>query len=377
MTFRAKYGISLALVAILATCIPVIHGATQQKHADKSSHDDHSIHGHGGHGPEELIHHADTFYRVAMQERGSMKAIKLGLEYLDNAQKELDGAYLSSRARVALQREIDAFREDLTSQGLLHGNTHYGVFPLARFVTPTLFSDPRSSGIFELLDDPKQVAAREAVEELVKVAQSVGPQVDVVFVSDPPNLELENEALYAFNQSARFLVHNRRELAKVLDLDSDKLWPSEGGALEPDPDVLRKLMAGWNDNNLIRSNHLLLVRVREIDVSHGDYVYIAEARVFKKTGTDIEYEASSVLNQYGFCIDRTDMLKYILGLHGLLLLSSLLLYPLLVKLTSHARRLPTWQNTLVFGGGGFLWGRGMIWILAPMLGGIRVPTRFV
>jgi hypothetical protein len=65
------------------------------------------------------------------------------------------------------------------------------------------------------------------------------------------------------------------------------------------------------------------------------------------------------------------MLAPILALHGVLLLVSLCLYPILVKLTSHAGRVPTWQNTFIFGGLGFLWGRGVIWALAPVLAGME------
>ena len=353
---------------------------------DAHGEDAHSEDGHGedahhgdGHGVEDLIHHADTFYWVSMQERGSLQAIKLGLKYLEEAEHalaaQIEHHEISAAEGEAFHHEIEALREDLLNQQILHHDTHYGLFPLARLVAPTLFSDPRANGSFELIDDPDEVAAREAVEELVKhvlESQTVVPQYDVVFVSDPPNRELENEALYEFNRSARFFVHNLRELSKVLDVEEvsgNAIWPS--GELEPSADVLKKLLAGWKHDGLFRGSHLLLVRVRKIDEYHGDYFYIAEARVFEQTGDGSALETSPVLHQYGFCIDRRNMLLPILIVHGVLLVVSILLYPVLIKFTSHARRMPTWQNTLIFGGLGFLWGRGMIWIIAPMLGGIE------
>jgi hypothetical protein len=325
--------------------------------------------------PKELIDNAETFYWVAMAERGSITAIKLGLQYLKDAEyKLLDADPNTTRERDLLQREIDALRIDLESQENVHYNTHFGRFPLARLVTPTLFTDPRASGSFELIDDPDEVATREAVEELIDhviEAQTVIPQFDVVFVSDPPSRALENEALYQFNRSSRFFVHNRRELARVLDVGVsgvDKIWPH--GQLDPSTDVVRDMLDRWQSDGLFRSSHLLLVRVRKIDEEHGDFFYIAEGRIFEASDDGTILKMSSVLNQYGFCIDRRSVLWPILGLHAILLVVSLCLYPLLVKLTSHAGRVPTWQNTLIFGGLGFLWGRGVIWALAPVLAGM-------
>ena len=245
---------------------------------------------------------------------------------------------------------------------------------MARFVAPTLFSDPRASGSFELIDDPWEVATREAVEELIEhviEAQTVIPQFDVVFVSDPDSRELENEALYQFNRSARFFVHNRRELATVLDVDEatlNKIWP--GGQLDPSPEILGEMVTEWKNDGLFRSSHLLLVRIRQIDEHKGDFFCVAEGRIFE-ANKDLRIETSPVVNQYGVCIDRRDMLVPILALHGILLLVSLVLYPVLVKVTSHSGKFPSWQNTLAFGGLGFCWGRGLIWILAPAMAGIE------
>lgn len=43
------------------------------------------------------------------------------------------------------------------------------------------------------------------------------PQFDVVFTSMPPRSDLENEALYIFNDSPNFFVHNAREVVDALN----------------------------------------------------------------------------------------------------------------------------------------------------------------
>ena len=68
------------------------------------------------------------FFWVAMQERGSMKAIKYGLKYLEDATNALPKADLDVKRRRKLEHEIDAMRDDLENQKKLHYNTHYGVF---------------------------------------------------------------------------------------------------------------------------------------------------------------------------------------------------------------------------------------------------------
>lgn len=392
---RIRYVVALLTVLIIP---PSFVDASE----NKQSTDDH-------HQPtvQECILHADTFYWFAMAERGSLAAIEHGLHLVHEAEHALelakeqwenhhydDALHLLETASPGNHGEpgghadhdsvekkikesetrISAIETDLKSQKELACNTHFGVFPIARFVAPSLFSDPRAGGSFEILDDPREVAMREAVEALVEGAiesQTMVPQFDVVFISDSSDSalakNLENEALYMFNRSPRFFVHNWLEVKKSLaDNEVEQLT-----TLKLERKTLEKLRESFQINDL------LLVRLRKLDEYESYFFYIAEGRLFSRQATPdsatpgLAERPTLVLNNYGFCIDRTTMPWHIFILHGALLLVSLVLYPLLVKLTSHARRMPTWQNTLIFGGLGFLWGRGLIWILAPMLGGIE------
>jgi PAS domain-containing protein len=365
------------------------------------------VHDHHQLTVQECILHADTFYWFAMAERGSLAAIKHGLHYVHEAEHALelaneqlenqhydaalhlletvsheDHAEQTHASQHLVEQKIEDYRtrikaieKDLKHQKELAHDTHFGVFPIARFVAPTLFSDPRAAGSFELIDDPREVAIQEAVEALVEGAiesQTITPQFDVVFISDIPDSELakelENEALYLFNRSPRFFVHNWLEVKKSLK-ESEVAQLS---ALKPKKPTLEKLRESFAINDL------LLVRLRKLDEYSDYYFYIAEGRLFSRPAASVSSQEpdfverpTMVLNNYGFCIDRRTMLWQILALHGSLLIISLTIYPVLVKLTSHARRLPTWHNTLIFGGLGFLWGRVLIWILAPMLGEIE------
>ena len=54
---------------------------------------------------------------------------------------------------------------------------------------------------------------RLLTDNLIKYRVSVNiSALDVVFISQPLNYALENEALYLFNQNPQFFVHNQKEV---------------------------------------------------------------------------------------------------------------------------------------------------------------------
>ncbi len=232
------------------------------------------------------IRHADTYYWFAMAHRGKMKELKYGVKELDIAEKLLDASDDDLTTKQRLLKEISASREDLRHQKTLTHDTFHGVFPYGPYmVRDSLFHDPRSTGIFEILDDPHVIATRAAVGDLItKVieSQTVVAQYDVVFVSDPPDRELENEALYLFNRSPRFFVHNFLEVAKALNPEEQKQLRK----LKPTTEILTKLRESFGHRDL------LVCRTRKLDEVNYHHFYVAEGRLF----AGVDAEPAVVLN---------------------------------------------------------------------------------
>ena len=66
-----------------------------------------------------------------------------------------------------LEAQAAASRKDLENQKILVHDTHYGVFPLARFVTPTFFRNPHSSGSFQLVDPRLLICRRHQPRRII------------------------------------------------------------------------------------------------------------------------------------------------------------------------------------------------------------------
>ena len=300
----------------------------------------------------DYLDHAETYYWISMAERGSLTALAHGIEFLEKAQELLEAG--SGELREKYAGELEALSSDIHYQYMIAHDTLHGLFPLSRFLNPSLFSTPHSLGSFELFDEPATVAVREGVENLVEhvlEAQAVIPQFDVLFVSDPVNAELENEALYLFNLNPRFFVHNLREVSR--SLTDDELAQCRGLSLAPQTreKLLKKL----------GTNAILLVRLREIDVVHGDYFYSAEGRLYAGDDTP-----SVILNNYGFAIDRRTVLPAIVLLHALLLLLAVPVYMVGYRYSPSGGKCPEFGRSVLFGMGGYLWGRVLVWMIVPI-----------
>ena len=305
---------------------------------------------------EDHIRHADTYYWFSMAHRGKMKELKYGVKELDIAEKLLDESDYDLTTKQRLLKEINASRVDLKQQIIRTYDTFHGVFPYGPYmVRESLFRDSRSTGIFEILDDPHVIATRGAVDDLIKKVietQTVVAQYDVVFVSDPPDRELENEALYLFNRSPRFFVHNFLEVAKALDPEEQNKLRE----LEPTTEVLAKLRESFGHRNI------LVCRARKLDEVNYHHFYVAEGRLF----SGVDSDPAVVLNNYGFCEDRTHMLFPILLFNALMFVGAILLYRVLAEWTSHSGERVTWKHALTTGGVGFLWGRILVWGLSEV-----------
>jgi hypothetical protein len=309
-------------------------------------------------GLQDNLRWAETMYWVNLTERGSPGALYEGEHFLDEAERMLHELELSPADEAGYRERIDGLRTDLDHQERLARDTLHGVFPLVRFVSETVFAEPRATESFELIDDPVEVAVREAAHRLsheALEAQAIVGQFDVAFFSQPQDREVEEEALYSFNRSGRFFVHARSELERLAT-------PGELedlAALSPSEESLDGLLAG------LETHALLAVRVSKLAVAHHDYFYVAEGRLFEEASL----APPRVFRAYGIAIDRRGALWPIVGVHLGLVLIALVGQ----RFMQHRglERDKSWGDAVVSVTVAFCWGRGMAWVLGPILSGFR------
>lgn len=357
---------------------------------------------------EQHINHADTFYWFAMAARGYMEYLIDGEEYVELAREELEHA--PENEREELEERIDGIAQDLKYQRTLHHDTLHGVFPWSHYIAkPTLFKDPRATGLYELNDQPEVVAARSAVNNLVREVldhQTMTAQFDVVFVAEPAEdtpahsedspahaedepahaddspahseearahseetpahstsahsheapadpAQLENEALYLFNLDPRFFVHNMLEVSGTLTPEEQ----NQLRQLEPTAEVLTKLSDAWGQRDL------LVVRIKKNDEVHHYHFYSAQGRLY----SGLSPVPAAVYNNYGFCADRRFVRGAVVFFNLLMLIAAVVLFRLLSQFVAHDGLPPSWKDSIGLGVIGFLWGRVAVWGLAEIV----------
>lgn len=145
---------------------------------------------------QELLH-AETYYWFGMAEQGNMAAFDKGLYHLGEAKRLLEDVPLSVLDRDRYLARIEGLQVDLDEQVEIAHDTLFGVFPLTRFITRSLFAESTILDTFEVIDDPTVMAATSAAKKLALTTITEWKQrhqLDVVFTSVPHNPQLENEA---------------------------------------------------------------------------------------------------------------------------------------------------------------------------------------
>jgi tetratricopeptide (TPR) repeat protein len=322
------------------------------------------------------INHADMYYWFGMRDGGAMSSVHYGQEQIEDAKLKLKQgkleAPLTDKQKDAGQLEItteqvaariEGIETDLENQALLHHDTFRGVFGWAHYIAePTLFSGHRATGLYELIDQPHVIAMRDAVSGLIKDVinqQTFVPQYNVLFISDPHDKQLENEALYLFNQSSRFFVNNFLGVNSTLTKEQQEKLRD----LEPDEETLRILQESFGHNDI------LFVRLKRVDSYKYYHFYNAQGRVFKGDNP----QPAVILNNYGFCRERNQMLVPIICFNILMLLTAIIVFRVFAQHSSHDMQPPSWRNTWGLGAIAFLWGRAAVWGLAELVEEVMPP----
>lgn len=291
---------------------------------------------------------AEILFRFAMLERGSVNFMRDAKVLVDEAEEELKSGNYDQATKTALGKELLGLRADLWTEDEIAESTFYGAFPLVRFVKGSYLSDPKLISRYEFLKRPDRNATAEAIQLMLK---GIGPtQCDVIILTDPMDRDLEREYLVQMGRQPNFFVRTARQLAvRISDEDLRKIYPPTGEAPIPP--------------ELFGARPLLFVWIRQLEDVDNCYHYVVEAHLFSAAGAS----ATKVVTSNGYCIDRREVFPIILALHVLLLIAAPFIYRELSRRTSHSKRPPDWVNTIALGLGGFVWGRIIVWGLAPLL----------
>ena len=301
---------------------------------------------------KELLRQAEILLQFSIDTPGSATVRRHALELLEEAEK-------GDHAAVA--GEIQRLRKRIDYEQKRAGETFYDYFPLAQFVRKTIFVESGQAQLFTVWDDPKSIAASEALEKLIESLKV--PQCDVILSIEPHDPELEWEFLSQLDRMPKFsavrlgrqLVANIFDTYLPLDADLPELSPLQ---------FTKQLPAA-----LFNDRPLLLIRVHNLQETRGYFHSVVEGHLFPTLGKP----ASQSLRHHGYAVDRLNMWWPIIAVHLLLLAAAPLVCRELVKLTSHIRR-PDWSNAWAIGVLGFIWGRGMVLALAPLLAWNEPPA---
>ena len=156
-------------------------------------------------------------------------------------------------------------------------DTFYGVFPLARFLDNNIFKDASSFGTYEIFDDFEVISSTSAISNLITtLVEKERKQMDVVFLSNPSNVPLQNEALYLFNQSPQFFVHNDKEVVKSFfdyGLNDNDINNFKSGKITKD--YLQSLFISFDTRDL------LIVNINKQLSEEKDGFYVVTANYYK------------------------------------------------------------------------------------------------
>lgn len=219
------------------------------------------------------LRHAETYYWFGMAEQGNLSAFRKGLEHLARARQRVADDSLPEVERDRYAARIEGLQVDLEEQVEIAHDTLFGVFPLTRFLTRSLFAESTTLDTFEVIDDPTVMAVTFAAKKLALTTITEWKQrhqLDVVFTSVPHNPQLENEALYVFNSHPKFFVHNLREVTDALT--PEQLDDFQSGDVTPQ--MKQRLLDAFGISDL------LVVVVRENDIVDGDYFYVVEGDIY-------------------------------------------------------------------------------------------------
>jgi hypothetical protein len=264
--------------------------------------------------PDELLERADLLLRLGVLEKGAGRSFEEAGRLLEAAVEGIEEADLLPADRQRLIRESDAVREDLELLTELYDERFYGVFPLARLISPTMLVDEGLAVSEQLFHPPDVAAVLITTRKLLKLLDRYH-HPHVVFRSSPNDRRLENIAADVLLRDGRSTPHLRRAL--INGLSTEELEAFDRGEITPR--LIDQLYTIFDAVSL-----LTLTVAQPIGIDDGSVIFLrgdfytpGEVVQGSPVGAspNIRVESFSYL---GFTLDRRDQFWPIVRIHLLL-----------------------------------------------------------
>ena len=265
----------------------------------------------------------ESYYWIGLEEKGNYKL------FLDAKRKlqDLENKIKKTESSNNILLKIRGLKEDIRQQLDMSSDTLFGIFPLSRFFNNNFLTNSIAFGTYELFDDYNVMSSNQGVENLLKtLKEKERKQLDVIFISKPLDYALENEALYLFNQSPQFFVHNQKEVNDAFvknNLNANDISDFKSGNLNKMH--LQSFFKSFDTNDL------LLVNIEKNPSFLKDAFYVIKGSYFKPD----QLNPIKIYRNMGFSRDRTNLLSPIILLNLTFLLMSIIIGFILYRLKTN------------------------------------------
>jgi hypothetical protein len=310
---------------------------------------------------DKLLERADLMLRLGVLEKGASHAFDEAGQLLEIVASSIAEADLSPADRLRLTLEFEAVREDLDLLTELYNERFYGVFPLARLISPTMLVDEGLAVSEQLFHPPDVAAVLIATRKLLNQLERYD-HPHVVFRSSPNDRRLENVAAEVLLRDERSTPHMRRALVDGLDLE--ELEAFDRGEITPK--IIDRLYTTFNAVSLLT---LTVAQPTEIEdgaviLLQGDFYTPGEVIQGSPVSASPNIRTQS-FSYIGFTLDRRDQYWPIVGIQ-LLLLGLAMVWAARIK-WSLGKSLKRFYRSAI-GAGLFIFGRAIMIACVAILG---------
>jgi hypothetical protein len=262
----------------------------------------------------DLLSRAEALLWLGVVDKGASRSFVEARDLLESASARLTETDLSPDETRRLTLELESVQENIEILTELYEERFYGVFPLARLITPTLLADEGFAFTEQLFHPPDVAAVEVATRRLLNQIDNYH-HPHVVITSLPADRRLENVAWELLHRDGRSTPLARRAL--VAALGAEDLDAIDRG--EIDSQLVARILAAVDAVNLIVLTVSQPVELDDVSVRllRGDY-YIPH-RVIKGglAGASFSFRSES-FEYMGFARDRKDQYWSIYGTQLLL-----------------------------------------------------------
>jgi len=309
----------------------------------------------------DLMDQADLLLRLGVLQKGAGRSFEEAGQLLETIENDIAQADLGPADRQRLTQELDAVREDLELLTELYDERFYGVFPLARLISPTMVMDEGLAVSEQLFHPPDEATVLITTRKLLNQLERYD-HPHVVLRSSPNDRRLENIAAEVLLRDGHSTPHMRRALVNGLDVE--ELEAFDRGEITPG--LIDRLYDVFNAVNL-----LIVTIAQPIEIEDGSVIFLegdfytpGEVVQGSPAGAspNIRMESFSYL---GFTLDRRDQFWPIVNVQ-------LLLFGLAMLWAARVRwgidKSLNQFHRLAIGAALFIFGRAFLMIIVAITG---------